>query len=155
MLLCVVYLFCILTSFIKANTIETKTDEFWDYDKQVDLEAFRAKTLYDTLSKQSRSVTQTIGKQKDEVNNIIYIEKYFKGLLRCNNLSFLVRVKYKKNCKQKAYLAKNWTLGPEKMEPNAQKATSTYFSMLSLIKYKKSEFLANLQSIFSCSKYHT
>ena len=51
----------------KADAIETKEDEFWDYDKQVDLEAFNSRTLYDTLSKQSRAVTQTIGKHKDEV----------------------------------------------------------------------------------------
>lgn len=53
--------------FFIANTIETKDDEFWDYDKQIDLEAFNSRTLYDTLSKQSRSVTNTIGKHKDEV----------------------------------------------------------------------------------------
>lgn len=61
--------------FSTANTIETKDDEFWDYDKQVDLEAFNSRTLYDTLSKQSRAVTNTIGKHKDEVRAFQHIFK--------------------------------------------------------------------------------
>lgn len=61
--------------FPTANTIETKDDEFWDYDKQVDLEAFNSRTLYDTLSKQSRAVTNTIGKHKDEVRAFQHIYK--------------------------------------------------------------------------------
>ena len=44
-----------------------KGDEFWDYDKQVDLEAFSSKTLYVILSKQSKATTQELAKQKDEV----------------------------------------------------------------------------------------
>ena len=50
-----------------GEVIEQQDDDFWDYDKQVDLEAFSSKSVYDTLAKQSRDVTQTIGKQKDEV----------------------------------------------------------------------------------------
>ena len=44
-----------------------KDDEFWDFERQVDLEAFSAPTLYDILSKQARSVTRDLGKQKEEV----------------------------------------------------------------------------------------
>ena len=50
-----------------AAGVEVKGDEFWDYDKQVDLEAFSSKTLYDILSKQSKATTQELAKQKDEV----------------------------------------------------------------------------------------
>ena len=49
--------------------VAVKSDEFWDYDKQVDLEGFSAPVLYDTLARQSRQVTQTLGKQKDEVKS--------------------------------------------------------------------------------------
>lgn len=61
---------CFLSHLFVANGIEVKSDEFWDYDRQVDLEAFNSGTLYDTLSKQSRGVTQTISKHKDEVQFI-------------------------------------------------------------------------------------
>lgn len=47
-----------------------KGDEFWDYDQQVDLEAFSAHRLYDTLAKQSREVTLKLGRQKDEVKSL-------------------------------------------------------------------------------------
>lgn len=50
--------------------MEVKNDEFWDYDRQVDLEGFSTKQLYDTLSKQSRGVTQTIGQHKDNVKQM-------------------------------------------------------------------------------------
>lgn len=61
---------------IIADAVDLKSDDFWDYDKQVDLEAFNTRALYDTLSKQSNKVTQTIGRQKDEV----YLElKYETG----------------------------------------------------------------------------
>ncbi len=47
-----------------------KNDDFWDYDRQVDLEAFNAPTVYDILSKQSRQVTRDLGKQKEEVKSL-------------------------------------------------------------------------------------
>ena len=50
--------------------MEVKNDEFWDYDRQVDLEGFSTKQLYDTLSKQSRGVTQSIGQHKDNVKQM-------------------------------------------------------------------------------------
>jgi hypothetical protein len=45
-----------------------KSDEFWDYEKQVDLEAFSCNEFYSILSKQSRDVTSSIARQKDQVN---------------------------------------------------------------------------------------
>ncbi|CAB4034339.1 Hypothetical predicted protein, partial [Paramuricea clavata] len=47
---------------------EMKSDEFWDYEKQVDLEAFSCNEFYSILSKQSRDVTSSIARQKDQVN---------------------------------------------------------------------------------------
>ena len=44
-----------------------KSDEFWDYEKQVDLEAFSCNEFYSILSKQSRDVTSSIARQKDQV----------------------------------------------------------------------------------------
>ena len=52
---------------MSAGAIEVKKDEYWDYDKQVDLEAFNSKTLYDILSRQSKETTQELARQKDEV----------------------------------------------------------------------------------------
>ena len=49
---------------------EVKGDEFWDYDKQVDLEGFSTNTLYEYLSRQSRELTAAIGKQKDEAKSL-------------------------------------------------------------------------------------
>lgn len=46
---------------------EMKTDEFWDYERQVDLEAFNSNEFYSILSKQSRDVTSSIARQKDQV----------------------------------------------------------------------------------------
>ena len=37
---------------------------------QVDLEAFSSKNFYSILSKQSKSVTSTIGLQKDEIKSL-------------------------------------------------------------------------------------
>jgi hypothetical protein len=45
-----------------------RSDEFWDYEKQVDLEAFSCNEFYSILSKQSRDVTSSIARQKDQVN---------------------------------------------------------------------------------------
>ena len=50
--------------------MEVKGDEFWDYEKQVDLESFSSKTLYDILSKQSKATTQELSKQKDEIKHL-------------------------------------------------------------------------------------
>ena len=53
-----------------AGAVEVKGDEFWDYEKQVDLESFSSKTLYDILSKQSKATTQELSKQKDEIKHL-------------------------------------------------------------------------------------
>ena len=44
-----------------------KNDDFWDYDGQVDLEAFSSKQLYTKLADQSHRVVSTIGGQKEQV----------------------------------------------------------------------------------------
>ncbi|KAJ3590432.1 hypothetical protein NHX12_008383 [Muraenolepis orangiensis] len=49
---------------------ETADDEFWDYEKQVDLEAFSANTFYDLLLKQSLSVTSRLGQLTAEVKDL-------------------------------------------------------------------------------------
>ena len=48
-------------------------DEFWDYDKQVDMEAFSVETFYQNLSEQSRKVTGKIDQQKNEVSVKYYL----------------------------------------------------------------------------------
>ena len=42
-------------------------DDFWDYDHQVDLEAFSSKQLFSELSDQSHRVISTIGFQNEQV----------------------------------------------------------------------------------------
>ncbi|CAH1789583.1 unnamed protein product [Owenia fusiformis] len=59
-----------VNAILDAQGVEVKGDEFWDYDAQVDLEAFNAATMYDTLAKQSRDITQNLGKQKDEAKSM-------------------------------------------------------------------------------------
>lgn len=49
-----------------------KSDEFWDYEKQVDLEAFSCNEFYSILSKQSRDVTSSIARQKDQVCQLLF-----------------------------------------------------------------------------------
>ena len=44
-----------------------KGDEFWDYDQQVDLEAFSTKEFFGSLSKQTGDVTAALARQKDQV----------------------------------------------------------------------------------------
>lgn len=43
-------------------------DDFWDYNNQVDLEAFSTKELYSKLADQSHQVVATIGGQKEQVS---------------------------------------------------------------------------------------
>ena len=66
-----------------------KGDEFWDYEKQVDLESFSAPTLYDILSKQARQVTQDLGKQKEEVGAKDEFFLLFKSYSRNMNICWL------------------------------------------------------------------
>ena len=37
-----------------------KSDEFWDYERQLDLEAFSSNEFFSILSKQSRDVTSFV-----------------------------------------------------------------------------------------------
>ncbi|XP_015193129.2 uncharacterized protein [Lepisosteus oculatus] len=46
------------------------TDEFWDYEQQVDLEAFDTDVFYDILMKHTVSVTARLGQLKDEVKEL-------------------------------------------------------------------------------------
>ncbi len=48
-------------------SVVTRDDEFWDYDDQIDLEAFSSQQLYSQLTNQSHRVVATIGGQKEQV----------------------------------------------------------------------------------------
>ena len=50
-----------------AGAVEVKNDDFWDYDRQLELEGFDSGRVYDTLDRQARGVTQTIGQHKDSM----------------------------------------------------------------------------------------
>ena len=52
---------------LSVDDVKIKGDEFWDYDQQVDLEAFSTKDFFSTLSKQSSDVTSALARQKDQV----------------------------------------------------------------------------------------
>lgn len=47
-----------------------KSDEFWDYDQQVDMEGFSSGDFYSILAKQSRDVTAAISRQKDQAKQL-------------------------------------------------------------------------------------
>ncbi|TSQ58039.1 hypothetical protein Baya_11465 [Bagarius yarrelli] len=47
-----------------------KVDEFWDYEEQVNLEAFSSSTFYEILLKHSVSVTSQLGQLKEEVKQV-------------------------------------------------------------------------------------
>jgi hypothetical protein len=57
--------------YVVAGTVEVKGEAYWDWDHQVDLEAFNSQTLYDVLACQSRGVTRDLGKQKEEVGTAL------------------------------------------------------------------------------------
>ena len=42
------------------------SNDFWDYDKQVDLEGFTVYRLYQELSDQSNKIVKSIDEQKDQ-----------------------------------------------------------------------------------------
>ena len=52
---------------VAVDDVQIKGDEFWDYNQQVDLEAFSTKEFYSSLSKQSSDVTSALARQKDQV----------------------------------------------------------------------------------------
>ena len=56
---------------IAVGGVDMSSNEFFDYDRQVELEAFSAPTVYDILRQQAKDVTRGLGKQKEEVRNII------------------------------------------------------------------------------------
>jgi len=69
-------LWCILILPFSADAVDVKEDEFWDYDKQVDMESFDALRVYNILSRQARDVTRDLGKQKEEVRFVLELQ-YF------------------------------------------------------------------------------
>ena len=44
-----------------------KEDEYWDYDKQADLESFSAPQVYKELGGQTKKLSREIAKQKEQV----------------------------------------------------------------------------------------
>lgn len=46
-------------------------DDFWDYDRQVDLESFSTKQLFSDLSNQSQRVISTINTQNEQVCTLV------------------------------------------------------------------------------------
>lgn len=58
----------LLTILILLIAMAVTSDEFWDYEEQVNLEAFSSSTFYDILFKHSLSVTIRLGQLKEEVN---------------------------------------------------------------------------------------
>lgn len=55
---------------VALDDIKIKGDEFWDYNEQIDLEAFSTKDFFSTLSKQSTEVTSALARQKDQVRQL-------------------------------------------------------------------------------------
>lgn len=53
-------------------SFQSAKNEFWDYDRQVDIEAFSSKKLYEEISQQSYRVTTAINEQKNQVRLYIY-----------------------------------------------------------------------------------
>ncbi len=51
-----------------AVSVVARENEFWDYDNQIDLEAFSSQQLYTQLANQSHRVVATIGGQKEQVD---------------------------------------------------------------------------------------
>lgn len=50
-----------------STAVALVSNEFWDYEEQVDLEAFSSSTFYDILLKHSVSVTVRLGQLRGEV----------------------------------------------------------------------------------------
>ena len=71
---------------------EVKSDEFWDYEQQVDLEAFSCNEFYSILSKQSRDVTSSIARQKDQVNYLIRVTSGKFICIYCVRYEFVLNV---------------------------------------------------------------
>ncbi|KAL0973021.1 hypothetical protein UPYG_G00197840 [Umbra pygmaea] len=57
-------------------------DEFWDYEHQVDLEAFNTNTFYSILMKHSLSVTARLGQLREEVEQEVVRRKSLAQQLR-------------------------------------------------------------------------
>ena len=58
---------------LEESAIALLDDEFWDYDKQIDLESFSAQKVYDILTSQSHDMTLELGKIKDDAKNLYQV----------------------------------------------------------------------------------
>ena len=58
---------------LQESAIALLDDEFWDYDKQIDLESFSAQKVYDILTSQSHDMTLELGKIKDDAKNLYQV----------------------------------------------------------------------------------
>lgn len=74
----------LLTALIFLIAIAATSDEFWDYEEQVNLEAFSSSTFYDILLKHSVSVTTRLGQLKEEVNFLWFVPKLIFPMLIIN-----------------------------------------------------------------------
>ncbi|KAL7831745.1 hypothetical protein AOLI_G00292930 [Acnodon oligacanthus] len=52
------------------RAVALMSDEFWDYEEQVDLEAFSSSTFYDILLRHSVSITARLGQLRGEVKQL-------------------------------------------------------------------------------------
>lgn len=64
------FLICIFVS-VSLSVSSDTLDEFWDYEHQVDLEAFSSSAFYSLLLQQSQSVTVQLGRLTAEVYSSI------------------------------------------------------------------------------------
>ena len=60
---------------LEESAIALLDDEFWDYDKQIDLESFSAQRVYDILTSQSQDMTLELGKIKDDAKNLYQVKE--------------------------------------------------------------------------------
>lgn len=64
---CFVFVLLVVAVDNNNNLLDAKGDEFWDYNQQIDMEAFSTKDFYTTLAKQTSDVTAALARQKDQV----------------------------------------------------------------------------------------
>ena len=77
------HLICIIIFFPGSKKISD--DEFWDYDKQIDLESFNSQRVYESLNDQTANITHNLSLQKQHVKTIPSI--YSLSLLASNVFS--------------------------------------------------------------------
>ena len=55
---------------VEATPRYLDDDEFWDYDRQIDVEGFTANRLYQHLNQQGHTVLTGLSKQKQEAKSL-------------------------------------------------------------------------------------